>query len=63
MPSITLQPFFSGIALDVTPQVDAENNVMLHIHPSITVVTENNKVIDLGKLGSLHAAAGQWLGQ
>ena len=51
-PSITLQPFFSGIALDVTPQIDAENNVMLHVHPSISVVTENQKVIDLGDLGT-----------
>lgn len=51
-PSITLQPFFSGIALDVTPQIDAENNVMLHVHPSISVVTENQKVVDLGDLGT-----------
>ena len=51
-PSITLQPFFSGIALDVTPQIDSENNVVLHVHPSISVVTENQKVIDLGDLGT-----------
>ena len=51
-PTITLQPFFSGIALDVTPQIDAENNVMLHVHPSISVVTENQKVVDLGELGT-----------
>ena len=51
-PSITLQPFFSGIALDVTPQIDDENNVVLHVHPSISVVTENQKVIDLGDLGT-----------
>ena len=47
-PSVTLQPFFSGIALDVTPQIDDENNVVLHVHPSISVVTEKQKVIDLG---------------
>jgi len=47
-PSITLQPFFSGIALDVMPQIDDENNVVLHVHPSISVVTEKQKVIDLG---------------
>jgi MSHA biogenesis protein MshL len=51
-PSITLQPFFSGIALDVTPQIDSENNVVLHVHPSISVVTEKQKVIDLGSLGT-----------
>ncbi len=51
-PSITLQPFFSGIALDVTPQIDDENNVVLHVHPSISNVTETQKVIDLGALGT-----------
>jgi MSHA biogenesis protein MshL len=51
-PTITLQPFFSGIALDVTPQIDAENNIVLHIHPSVSVVTEKQKVIDLGTLGT-----------
>lgn len=47
-PTITLQPFFSGIALDVTPQIDADNNIVLHVHPSISVVTEKKKIIDLG---------------
>jgi MSHA biogenesis protein MshL len=51
-PSITLQPFFSGIALDVTPQIDDDNNIVLHVHPSISVVTEKQKVIDLGELGT-----------
>ncbi len=51
-PSITLQPFFSGIALDITPQIDDENNIILHVHPSISVVTEKQKVIDLGSMGS-----------
>jgi len=51
-PSLTLQPFFSGIALDVTPQIDDAGNVMLHVHPSISAVTEVTKNIDLGSLGS-----------
>ena len=51
-PSVTLQPFFSGIALDVTPQIDDAGNVMLHIHPSISSVSEKQKNIDLGSLGS-----------
>ena len=51
-PSLTLQPFFSGIALDVTPQIDDAGNVMLHVHPSISTVTEKRKNIDLGSLGS-----------
>ena len=51
-PSLTLQPFFSGIALDVTPQIDELGNVMLHVHPSISTVREKQKNIDLGSLGS-----------
>ncbi len=50
-PTITLQPFFSGVALDVTPQIDDEGNVILHVHPSVTVVQEKSKTIDLGTLG------------
>lgn len=50
-PSITLQPFFSGIALDVTPQIDGENNIVLHVHPSISLVKAKQTVIDLGTLG------------
>jgi MSHA biogenesis protein MshL len=51
-PTITLQPFFSGIALDVTPQIDADNNIVLHVHPTISKVTEKTKTIDLGTLGT-----------
>ncbi len=51
-PTITLQPFFSGIALDVTPQIDSDNNIVLHVHPAISVVTEKQKVINLGSLGT-----------
>ncbi|WP_245754356.1 secretin N-terminal domain-containing protein [Candidatus Accumulibacter aalborgensis] len=50
-PSITLQPFFSGIALDVTPQIDGEDNIVLHVHPSISLVKAKQTVIDLGTLG------------
>jgi MSHA biogenesis protein MshL len=52
MPSITLTPFFSGISLDVTPQIDAGNKIMLHVHPSVTTVTEKTKQIDLGSAGN-----------
>lgn len=51
-PTITVAPFFSGIALDVTPQIDGNNNIILHIHPSVSSVVERRKVIDLGSLGS-----------
>lgn len=52
MPTVTLTPFFSGIALDVTPQIDDGNTIMLHIHPSVTSVTEKTKLVDLGSVGS-----------
>ncbi len=42
-PSVTLTPFFSGIALDVTPQIDESNNILLHIHPSVSEVTQQTK--------------------
>lgn len=51
-PTITVQPFFSGIALDVTPQIDEDSNIMLHVHPSVSSVTERNKVLNLGSLGN-----------
>lgn len=52
-PTVTLQPFFSGIALDVTPQIDANDQIILHVHPSISTVAEKNKTIDLGAGGNL----------
>ncbi len=52
LPTLTLTPFFSGISLDVTPQVDDGSNIMLHVHPSVTTVTEKNKQIDLGSAGN-----------
>lgn len=51
-PSVTLQPYFSGIALDVTPQIDDEDNIILHVHPAVTRVEEKEKLIDLGELGT-----------
>jgi MSHA biogenesis protein MshL len=47
-PQVTLQPFFSGIALDVTPQIDKDDNIILHMHPSISQVTTVNKQLSLG---------------
>lgn len=48
MPEVTLQPFFSGISLDVTPQIDKEDNIILHMHPSISQVSTVNKQVSLG---------------
>jgi len=50
-PTITVQPFFSGVALDVTPQIDDNNNIILHVHPQVSRVIEQRKVVDLGALG------------
>ncbi len=52
LPSITLTPFFSGVSLDVTPQIDQGNNITLHVHPSVTSVTEKTKQVDLGSIGN-----------
>jgi MSHA biogenesis protein MshL len=42
---VELTPFFSGIALDVTPQVGAGGDVILHIHPTVSDVTEKVKTL------------------
>ncbi|MGO4998929.1 pilus (MSHA type) biogenesis protein MshL [Oceanisphaera sp. W20_SRM_FM3] len=47
-PDLELSPFFSGISLDVTPQISDDNRVLLHIHPTVSEVTDNNKVLNLG---------------
>ena len=47
-PDVTLTPFFSGIALDVTPQIDPDGNIVLHIHPSISEVEDQEKLLTLG---------------
>ena len=40
-----LTPFFSGIALDVTPQISDDGNVVLHVHPTVSEVSEQRKEI------------------
>jgi MSHA biogenesis protein MshL len=47
-PTVTVAPFFSGILLDVTPRIDENDNIMLHIHPSVSQVSEDRRVVDLG---------------
>ncbi|MCC5855982.1 MAG: pilus (MSHA type) biogenesis protein MshL [Idiomarina sp.] len=48
-PNIQLTPFFSGIALDVTPQVGENGEITLHVHPSVTETREQEKVISLNR--------------
>jgi MSHA biogenesis protein MshL len=43
-PSITYQPFFSGISLDVTPQVDENDNVTLHVRSMVNTIIEREKI-------------------
>ena len=52
-PSVTLQPFFSGIALDVTPRIDGNDDIILHVHPSVSLVTTVNKTVDVGGVGGI----------
>jgi MSHA biogenesis protein MshL len=40
-----LEPFFSGIALDVTPQISEAGDIILHIHPILSEVKEEVKRI------------------
>ncbi len=53
MPNVTLRPFFSGVVLDVLPQIDRDGNIMLHIRPSVSQVSTVNKNINLGVGGQL----------
>lgn len=42
-PSVTFDSFFSGIALDVTPNITNEDEITLHIHPTISDVQDDVK--------------------
>lgn len=50
---VQLTPFFSGVALDVIPQINERDEVILHIHPTISEVTEQNKEISLSTTDKL----------
>jgi MSHA biogenesis protein MshL len=43
--NVDLAPFFSGVALDVTPQISEDNQVILHIHPTVSQVTSNAQLL------------------
>ncbi len=43
---VELTPFFSGIALDVTPQISEENEIILHVHPTVSEVVDQTKTVD-----------------
>lgn len=44
---IELTPFFSGIALDVTPQISEDDKIILHVHPTISKVEDQTKTISI----------------
>jgi len=46
--SVDLTPFFSGISLDVTPQISEDNIITLHVHPSVSQVEDQEKRITIG---------------
>ena len=53
IPTVQVQPFFSGVVLDVTPQIDEQGNIILHVHPSVSEVSTVTKAINLGSMGNL----------
>ena len=46
--SVQLTPFFSGISLDVTPEISKTGMITLHVHPSVSKVSDQNKVVTVG---------------
>jgi MSHA biogenesis protein MshL len=47
-----LEPFFSGIALDTTPNILNSSELLLHIHPMISRVENQNKAITIDDKGT-----------
>jgi len=45
---VELTPFFSGVALDVTPQISDDGTVLMHIHPTVSEVDDQSKRISFG---------------
>ena len=47
--TVEFTPFFSGIALDVTPQIDEQGMVTLHVHPTVSEVRDDVKTLEFGQ--------------
>ncbi|MCM0610889.1 pilus (MSHA type) biogenesis protein MshL [Marinobacter sediminum] len=47
--SVELTPFFSGISLDVTPQISENGSITLHVHPAVSEVSDQEKIITIGE--------------
>lgn len=46
--SVSLTPFFSGLTLNITPQIDYNSQLLLHVHPTVSVIREETKTINVG---------------
>lgn len=46
--TVNLTPFFSGVILDITPQISKNGQILLHLHPVISDVTAQKQSIDIG---------------
>ena len=44
----TFSSFFSGVSLDVTPQIDDDGNITLHVHPLVSDVTNKPQSFNFG---------------
>jgi MSHA biogenesis protein MshL len=51
--NVQLTPFFSGVALDVIPQINETGEIILHVHPTVSSVTEKTKNINVSSGTSL----------
>lgn len=51
--NVELTPFFSGVALDVIPQISEDGEIILHVHPSVSSVVEKTKNINVSSGTSL----------
>lgn len=45
--NIDLTPFFSGIALDVTPEIGKNDSVTLHVHPMVSTVVDEERTFEV----------------
>lgn len=58
--NLDLAPFFSGVALDVTPQLSGDGQIILHIHPTVSDVTQKVLTVTVqGTTNSLPLAFSQ----
>jgi len=58
--NLEIAPFFSGVALDVTPQLSGDGQIILHIHPTVSDVSQKVLTVTVqGTTNSLPLAFSQ----